>query len=475
MDKSRIDNAGDWTHPGGKLLELGPDSLTDAELLEPIQIPDRLTKGSSVQKILQVYFDQALEIDYETIFTTDFVDGVAFPDNREVVGEIRDLVNSLKKYDISSLIEGKLLSKEKLEMIYSDLVSDVQKGYVDSYLSASRLTENLLKRHSNSRAYSSLEPEESGDEYYKIYLKDYFRSQQANNMRLSVTLWDNLLQDGLCDETGSILDLDSGPPLNDAGSTLDGTGPSLFRERLGEKYPHLSVLSLDKFRFPSAVQADFTELPFADESFNKVNFAYSLQEARLVVKDDILERLYALTELNRILRPDGLAQVSLPDMFVGDSGWDDFVKLVAALGFKVLSDYSGRVESDIISSYFIHMVKDEYIPPETIKEATRRKDIYYSDFLFERGGKECLETRGIVASFKLKGRRYKALLSNDDQAYIEEHRSTQATVDELKDEYGSLQNIPTDVLVDLGLVFKKIDGDELIVRKEGRALTEVYQ
>ncbi len=71
--------------------------------LDPLEIPESLTKASRLQKTLQGFFDEVLDIDYETIYTTDFIDTVAFPDSKEVVKEIKELVGILKKYDFSKL------------------------------------------------------------------------------------------------------------------------------------------------------------------------------------------------------------------------------------------------------------------------------------------------------------------------------------------------------------------------------------
>ncbi len=73
------------------------------EKLDPLQIPEGLTKGSQLQKILQSFFDEVLKIDYETIYTTDFIDTIAFPDQKEVVTEIKELVSILQEYDFSKL------------------------------------------------------------------------------------------------------------------------------------------------------------------------------------------------------------------------------------------------------------------------------------------------------------------------------------------------------------------------------------
>lgn len=71
--------------------------------LDKLKIPDDVTKSGLLHSILQGYFDQVLKIDYETIYTADFIDQLAFPESLEVVEEIKDLTNILQKYDFSTL------------------------------------------------------------------------------------------------------------------------------------------------------------------------------------------------------------------------------------------------------------------------------------------------------------------------------------------------------------------------------------
>ena len=71
--------------------------------LPPLKIPEGLLKGAQLQKILQSFFDEVLKVDYQTIYTTDFIDTIAFPDEKEVIKEINDLVNVLGQYDFSKL------------------------------------------------------------------------------------------------------------------------------------------------------------------------------------------------------------------------------------------------------------------------------------------------------------------------------------------------------------------------------------
>jgi type I restriction-modification system DNA methylase subunit len=74
------------------------------EKLAPLEIPQGLIKGAQLQKILQSFFDEIIiNIDYETIYTTDFIDNLAFPDEKEVVAEVKELISILQEYDFSKL------------------------------------------------------------------------------------------------------------------------------------------------------------------------------------------------------------------------------------------------------------------------------------------------------------------------------------------------------------------------------------
>ena len=71
--------------------------------LDPLEIPETRTKHALLAKDLQTYFNEVLKIDYESIFTSDFIDSIAFPNIYEVVEEIKSLINILRKYDFSKL------------------------------------------------------------------------------------------------------------------------------------------------------------------------------------------------------------------------------------------------------------------------------------------------------------------------------------------------------------------------------------
>lgn len=83
--------------------------------LDPLEIPGSLTKSGLLQKTLQNYFDYVLrKIDYETIYSTDFIDQLAFPDSKDVVEEIKELIVILNKYNFAQLgfdVIGRIFEK----------------------------------------------------------------------------------------------------------------------------------------------------------------------------------------------------------------------------------------------------------------------------------------------------------------------------------------------------------------------------
>ncbi len=82
--------------------------------LDPLEIPKSLKSGDLLQNSLQGFFNLVLKIDYETIYSTDFIDRIAFPENSDVVEEIKELIEVLGQYDFSKLgydVIGRIFEK----------------------------------------------------------------------------------------------------------------------------------------------------------------------------------------------------------------------------------------------------------------------------------------------------------------------------------------------------------------------------
>jgi len=107
--------------------------------LSALDIPEGLIKGSQLQKILQSFFDEVLKIDYETIYTTDFIDTIAFPDAKEVVKEIKELIRILKRYDFSKL------GFDIIGRIFERLIPGEERHNLGQYFTSPDIVDLILK------------------------------------------------------------------------------------------------------------------------------------------------------------------------------------------------------------------------------------------------------------------------------------------------------------------------------------------
>ena len=109
--------------------------------LASLLIPDDLTAGGQLQKILQqTYFNYITDnIDYETIYSTDFIDQIAFPDSREVVEEIKGLVAIIKEYDFSKI------GFDIIGRIFEKLIPQEERHILGQYFTSPDVVDLILK------------------------------------------------------------------------------------------------------------------------------------------------------------------------------------------------------------------------------------------------------------------------------------------------------------------------------------------
>lgn len=107
--------------------------------LDPLYIPVTTSKGSLLKSILQGYFNLVLDIDYETIYTADFIDSLAFPNSEEVVEEIGEFTNLLFRYDFSKL------GYEVIGRIFERLIPQSERHQMGQYFTNSDVVDIILK------------------------------------------------------------------------------------------------------------------------------------------------------------------------------------------------------------------------------------------------------------------------------------------------------------------------------------------
>ena len=156
------------------------------EKLAPLEIPQGLLKGEQLQDILQSFFKQVLKIDYQTIYTTDFIDTIAFPDQKEVINEIEDLVSILKEYDFSKL------GYEIIGGIFQKLIPQEERHNLGQYFTNPDVVDLIL-------CFCEVKPESkvfdpacgAGTFLVRAYQHKKLMNQYLKHQDILETLWGN--------------------------------------------------------------------------------------------------------------------------------------------------------------------------------------------------------------------------------------------------------------------------------------------
>jgi len=153
--------------------------------LDPLNIPDDLSKGGMLQRQLQSYFDYVLkEIDYETIYSTDFIDQTAFPDNREVVEEIKELIRVLKRYDFSRL------GYDIIGRIFERLIPDQERHNLGQYFTNPDIVDLILRfclKHEEDKVFDPACG--AGTFLVRAYQHKKLMNQRLSHQQNLNTLW----------------------------------------------------------------------------------------------------------------------------------------------------------------------------------------------------------------------------------------------------------------------------------------------
>ena len=153
--------------------------------LDPLNIPDDLTKGGLLQSQLQGYFDYVLKhIDYETIYSTDFIDQTAFPDHKEVVEEIKSLIHILKRYDFSKI------GFDIIGRIFERLIPPQERHNLGQYFTHPDIVDLILRfclKHEEDKVFDPACG--AGTFLVRAYRHKRLMNQRLKHQEILKTLW----------------------------------------------------------------------------------------------------------------------------------------------------------------------------------------------------------------------------------------------------------------------------------------------
>lgn len=155
--------------------------------LNPLDIPSSLTKGRSLNALFKDKFQIVLDtIDYEEIYTTDFIDKIAFPDSEEVVEEIKELVSILQRYDF-----GKL-SFDIIGRIFEKLIPLEERHILGQYFTHSDVVDIILSFCHQHEDDIVMDPScGTGTFLVRTYQHKKFMNPRRNHEEILPKLWGN--------------------------------------------------------------------------------------------------------------------------------------------------------------------------------------------------------------------------------------------------------------------------------------------
>ncbi len=310
--------------------------------------------------------------------------------------------------------------------------------------------------------------EKHGAEYADCYRELGSRSYQSNASRVVAAVFEEMAnRQGI--ENPRILDLASGPEM------LRRHSKSSLRSNivsLDINPEHFSNKAPDS----EAIIGSFTNIPLESESVDYVNLSLALHYTKLVPSKGEYERLEALKEMSRVLKPGGRAVVNM--IYSLDFRDTRTITAIAEqLGLRAVDEYSGEVSSG--TSYRSRMVTFEKsgTTPETVDEvldSISKEDL--DGLKFQRTGVSLRDSKRVLTRFIFGEREMPIELNEDDEVLAREEVGILQEVEALKTIHGSVQEIPKETIVERGFVrirtgrnkyilFKKIPGAGAVIAR----------
>lgn len=112
---------------------------TDPQNYPQLKIPEDFNHGGMVKKLVQSYFEQVLKVDYDTIYTTDFIDEAAFPDSKNVIDQIRKMMDDLNRFNFGEI------EYEVLGRIFEKLIPAEERHAMGQYFTNPDIVDILLQ------------------------------------------------------------------------------------------------------------------------------------------------------------------------------------------------------------------------------------------------------------------------------------------------------------------------------------------
>ncbi len=278
------------------------------------------------------------------------------------------------------------------------------------------------------------------------------RSYQANASRVAGTLIDRFVKEaGQTPDVVKILDIAS--------------GPEMLRKHIADGYEgKIYSLDINKLHFnqgsENAMVGSFLNLPVRDETFDYANLSLSWHYTSFKPGKENLERIEVLVEANRVLKVGGrlvlnnIYSINIKDELL-------FREATYALGFDVINEYSGEATGggNYLSRIFTLQKRENPGPgmsPGVIAEAIGTN--HFNGFKLNKRKVELKDTRKVLTEMSIdngmvdengekKPLVLDVVLNENDKRILAEEKEITAVGENLKQQYGGIDKIPRDDIV----------------------------
>ncbi|MEX1995697.1 MAG: SNF2-related protein [Candidatus Saccharimonadales bacterium] len=281
-------------------------------------------------------------------------------------------------------------------------------------------------------------------EYAECYTELGSRSYQANANRLAGTVIDSLAKSkNQLAEHVRILDVAS--------------GPEMLRRHIAKDYQDQVVsVDINSHHFEQVDDkrrvGSFLDLPTPDSTVDYANLALALHYTKFLPSRGEYERVKVFQELNRVLVNNGVAVINL--MHNHDlKNIELFAQAIEKVGFKVVEGLSGKISS--ANNFRSRMLVLQKVSPCIQDTTTLVQQIgapLLQGFKFAKTDVKLKDSRKIVTTFIVDdAKKIKARLNQTDRFVLNEEHEVITTMKSLRRKYGSIRNIPSELIFQSGL------------------------
>jgi SAM-dependent methyltransferase len=185
----------------------------------------------------------------------------------------------------------------------------------------------------------------------EIYMDHWEQGYSGNNARFTVGLFKELEEKGII--RGNIYaDLASGPLILDRSFSMYGSSAkprSVYSLDLSSDMIKIGSETHAPSAQPHVGSITDTSEYFESGQFDAVNIGLAIEYTsnNLHIKQQSKsERVQALTEANRVLKPEGVMVITLTTNSLSNTQFDNFRNAMGKFGFTVLDDYTGLAVSN---------------------------------------------------------------------------------------------------------------------------------